>query len=74
MSEASPTAPRRLLRFLRENPVTAAIVVAGAITGAAATVWLPIGPEDWSTSTRVVAGGLAGAWLAMFPLGFRLFD
>jgi hypothetical protein len=29
-----------------------------------------IGPEEMATWKRALGGALAGAWLAMFPLGF----
>ena len=42
--------------------------------GAASAVAFEIGPAEMATWKRALGGALAGAWLAMFPLGFRLFE
>lgn len=64
----------RLWRLCRRHPVASAVFLLGAIAGAGAAVWIPLGPEDMSPLARALGGALAGAWLAMFPLGFRLFE
>ena len=62
------------MRVLRDNPVTTATFVIGVILGAVAAVQLELGPEGMSMTKQVLGGALMGAWLAMFPLGFRLFE
>jgi hypothetical protein len=64
----------RLWAWSRENPVTAVVFVVGAIAGAVSAVAFDLGPEEMATWKRALGGALAGAWLAMFPLGVRLFD
>jgi hypothetical protein len=64
----------RVWGWCREHPVTAIVFVAGTTAGAWSAVAFQLGPEELSTWKRALGGALAGAWLAMFPLGFRLFD
>jgi len=63
-----------VLAWCRRNPFTCAVFVAGASAGAISAVTFEIGPEEMATWKRALGGALAGAWLAMFPLGFRLFE
>ena len=60
--------------WARRNPFTCAVFVLGAAAGATSAVTFELGPEEMATWKRALGGGLAGAWLAMFPLGFRLFE
>ena len=60
--------------WCRRNPFTCAVFVIGAAAGSVAAVAFEVGPEEMATWKRAVGGGFAGAWLAMFPLGFRLFE
>jgi hypothetical protein len=64
----------RVWAWSREHPVTAVVFLVGAAAGAASAVALELGPAEMATWKRAFGGALAGAWLAMFPLGFRLFD
>jgi hypothetical protein len=63
-----------ILDWCRRNPFTCAVFVVGSAAGAVAAVKFEIGPEEMATWKRALGGALAGAWLAMFPLGFRLFE
>lgn len=74
MNESPPSLGSKLVSLLRKHPVVVGVFFLGTISGASLAVWLPIGPEDMSPIARVIGGALLGAWLAMFPLGFRLFD
>ena len=65
---------RRIWRWCREHPFTVVVFVAGSTAGAWAAVAFELGPDGMATWKRALGGALAGAWLAMFPLGFRLFD
>jgi hypothetical protein len=60
--------------WCRRNPFTCTVFVLGAAAGSASAVWFEIGPEEMATWKRALGGAFAGAWLAMFPLGFRLFE
>jgi hypothetical protein len=60
--------------WCRRNPFTCAVFVIGAAAGATSAVVFEVGPEEMATWKRAVGGAFAGAWLAMFPLGFRLFE
>lgn len=60
--------------FVRHHPVTVGVFGVGAVAGAVAASVLQLGPDDMSPVLRVLGGALLGGWLAMFPLGFRLFD
>jgi len=64
----------RTLAWCRRNPFTCAVFVLGATAGAVSAVVFEIGPDEMATWKRALGGALAGAWLAMFPLGFRLFE
>ena len=64
----------QVIAWCRRNPFTCAVFVAGATAGAVSAVTFEIGPEEMATWKRAFGGALAGAWLAMFPLGFRLFE
>jgi hypothetical protein len=50
------------------------VFLLGSAAGAVAAVKFEVGPEEMATWKRALGGALAGAWLAMFPLGFRLFE
>jgi hypothetical protein len=69
-----PTRAVRIRRFVREHPVTVGVMVAGIVGGAVAALVLPIGPPDMSPLLKVVGGAILGFCLALFPLGYRLFD
>jgi hypothetical protein len=60
--------------WCRRNPFTCAVFVIGATGGAACAVAFEVGPAEMAAWKRALGGALAGAWLAMFPLGFRLFE
>jgi len=60
--------------WCRENPFTCAVFVGGTAAGAISAVAFELGPEEMATWKRALGGALAGSWLAMFPLGFRLFE
>ena len=64
----------RTLAWCRSHPFTCAVFAIGTATGAVSAVAFQIGPEEMATWKRALGGALAGAWLAMFPLGFRLFE
>ena len=64
----------RFLAWCRRNQFTCVVFVLGATAGAVSAVAFEIGPEEMATWKRALGGALAGAWLAMFPLGFRLFE
>jgi type IV secretory pathway TrbL component len=64
----------RALGWCRRNPFTCAVFVIGTVAGAISAVAFEVGPEEMATWKRALGGALAGAWLAMFPLGFRLFE
>ena len=64
----------RVVAWCRRNPFTCAVFVLGASAGAVSAVVFEIGPDEMATWKRALGGALAGAWLAMFPLGFRLFE
>jgi hypothetical protein len=64
----------RVGSWCRRNPFTCAVLVIGTAAGAASAVAFEIGPAEMATWKRALGGALAGAWLAMFPLGFRLFE
>jgi hypothetical protein len=64
----------RVWGWCRRNPFTCAVFVIGTAAGAIAAVAYEIGPAEMATWKRALGGALAGAWLAMFPLGFRLFE
>ncbi len=74
MPEATASRISRLWRFVRSHPVTTGVFVFGAVAGATAAICIPLGSEGLSPVARGLAGALLGAWLAMFPLGFRLFE
>jgi len=64
----------RAWAFAREHPVTVVVFLVGLVAGAVGAVVLPVGDPDMPLALRVVGGAIFGACLAMFPLGFRLFD
>ncbi len=64
----------RIRRFVREHPVTVGVMMVGIVGGAAAALVLPIGPPDMSPLLKVAGGAILGFCLALFPLGYRLFD
>lgn len=64
----------KLLGWCREHPVTALVVAGGTVAGCVLAVHFELGGPDLSPWKRALGGAVAGAWLAMFPLGFRLFD
>ncbi len=61
-------------RWCRQHPVTVVVFLGGTVAGATCAVVFELGPEEMATWKRALGGALAGAWLAMFPLGVRLFD
>ena len=64
----------RFWAWCRRNPFTCAVFVLGATAGSVCAVVFEIGPEEMAIWKRALGGAFAGAWLAMFPLGFRLFE
>jgi len=64
----------RVWAWCRRNPFACAVFVLGSAAGAISAVAFEIGPEEMATWKRALGGAFAGAWLAMFPLGFRLFE
>ncbi len=64
----------RVGSWCRRNPFTCAVFVIGTAAGAVCAVAFEIGPAEMAAWKRALGGALAGAWLAMFPLGFRLFE
>ena len=64
----------RVWGWCRRNPFTCAVFVIGTAAGPSSAVAFEIGPAEMATWKRALGGALAGAWLAMFPLGFRLFE
>jgi hypothetical protein len=64
----------RLSRTVREHPVTVGIFVAGVAAGIVLAFVLPIAPDDMPAWKRILGGAILGGWLALFPLGFRLFE
>jgi len=64
----------RVWAWCRRNPFTCAVFVFGSAAGAISAVAFEVGPEEMATWKRALGGAFAGAWLAMFPLGFRLFE
>lgn len=65
---------RRLARFAREHPVTVIVAAVGMIGGGVGALLLPVGSPDMPVAVRLVGGMIFGGCVAMFPLGFRLFD
>ena len=63
-----------VLDWCRRNPFACAVFALGAAAGAGCAVKFEIGPAEMATWKRALGGAFAGAWLAMFPLGFRLFE
>jgi hypothetical protein len=59
--------------YVRENPLSAAVVLLGAATGAAGAVYFEL-PGDLTPIWRALGGAVAGAWVGLFPLGFRLYE
>jgi hypothetical protein len=64
----------RFAAWCRRNPIPCAVFAIGTAAGAIAALRFEIGPAEMATWKRALGGALAGAWLAMFPLGFRLFE
>ena len=64
----------RIWAWSRKNPFACAVFVCGAAAGSAAAVWFQIGPEEMAAWKRAVGGAFVGLWLAMFPLGSKLFS
>jgi hypothetical protein len=64
----------RAWRWCRGHPFTCAVFAIGTAAGAVSAVTFEIGPAEMAIWKRALGGALAGAWLAMFPLGFRLFE
>ncbi len=64
----------KLWAWCRRHPVACAAFVIGTAAGSVSAVAFEIGPEEMATWKRALGGAVAGAWLAMFPLGARLFD
>jgi len=71
---AAPSRAARMLRTLRERPVTALILVAGVAAGVVLAFVLPIAPDDMPAWKRILGGVFLGVWLALLPLGFRLLE
>ena len=71
MSE-TPTRLQRFLRMCRNNPLAVICFTVGTIAGATLAVVLPVS-ETMTPLQRALGGALTGAWLAMFPIGFRLY-
>ncbi|MDJ0853393.1 MAG: hypothetical protein QNK04_33935 [Myxococcota bacterium] len=71
-AEPGAPAPLRAWRALRRHPVMVGIVLAGAVAGGVLAVVYELG--DFTPTGRALAGAFAGAWFAMFPLGFRMFE
>ena len=74
MTDSQRSRAARIAAFCRSHPVTVGAFLVGTLGGATAAVVLPIAPESLSVTQRALGGALAGAWLAMFPIGFRLYD
>ena len=64
----------RVWGWCRRNPFTSAVFVIATAAGAVSAVAFEIGPAEMASWKRALGGAIAGAWLAMFPLGFRLFE
>lgn len=64
----------KVWEWCRRNPFTCAVFAFGTAAGAISAVVFDLGPADMATWKRALGGAFAGAWLAMFPLGFRLFE
>ena len=62
-----------LWRFARENPLPATVVLLGATAGAIGAVYFEL-PADTGPIGRALGGALAGGWVGLFPLGFRLYE
>ena len=71
MSE-SPSRSQRFLRMCCNNPLAVVCFVFGAVGGAALALTLPVS-ETMTPLQRALGGAFAGAWFAMFPIGFRLY-
>lgn len=67
-----PTA--QLVRFVRENPVTVGVLALGILGGAVAGALLPFVAPEKPAFLRAIGGAILGGCVAMFPLGYRLFD
>ena len=74
MPESEASLGARALARARAHPVLVALLLLGAVVGAAAAVWLPFAPEGMSLTRRIVGGGIAGLLFAMCALGFRLYE
>ena len=64
----------RVWGWCRRNPFTCAVFAIATAAGAVCAVAFEIGPAEMASWKRALGGAIAGAWLAMFPLGFRLFE
>ena len=68
-----PTRTQKIWSYVRENPYSVLVVVVGAAVGAAGAVYFEL-PGDLSATGRALGGAIAGAWVGLFPLGFRLYE
>lgn len=73
-AHAAPARGARMMRTVREHPVTVGVFVVGVAAGILLAFVLPIAPDDMPAWKRVLGGAILGGWLALFPLGFRLFE
>ena len=72
MSETDSLSPlARVGRMCRKNPLAAVCFIGGTLGGAVVANLLPL--TDMTTLAKTLGGALCGAWLAMFPIGFRLY-
>jgi len=63
----------RVWQYVLENPLSASVVLLGAGLGAAGAVYFEV-PGDMGPLGRALGGAVAGAWVGLFPLGFRLYE
>jgi hypothetical protein len=62
-----------LVRFCREHPYLASVVVVFTIAGGVLGAVLPVG-ESLSPLQRVLGGMLVGAFFSLFPMGAHLYE
>lgn len=71
---ARATSTARIFAFVRENPVTVLVLLLGVVGGAVAGAMFPFVAPEKSAFLRAIGGAILGGCVAMFPLGYRLFD
>ena len=74
LERGGPSKSERALAFVRENPVTVLVMLLGIVGGAVAGALLPFVAPDKPALLRALGGAILGGCVAMFPLGYRLFD